>query len=842
MSTTRFELLRTWFERLVDVEEADRVGYLMRHPEIDEAMRAELLRLLAADERLLSHTALRPEAWLGAPAAESEWVGRQVGAYRIERLLGRGGMGSVYLAHRGDGSIAQQVAIKLVRAEVLDPHTIARFRLERQVLALMRHPNIAALLDAGELPDGSPYVVMEYVEGEPIMAWARARRLDLRARLDLFLKVCDAVGFAHRNLIVHRDLKPGNVLVTAQGEPKLLDFGIAKPLVSTLGEIEIQETGTAQRYFSAPNAAPEQLRGEPVTPACDVYGLGALLYELLTDLKPLDLSNLTPGEMERRILHEDPVAPSRRVHNKKLRGDLDAIVMRCLRKAPGDRYDAVPDLAQDLHAHLSGFPVTARRGGSGYRLRRFAGRHRFGLAATAALLVLALVGAGVWFRQYRATIAQQSRADQMTTLIMDAIEAADPGGGNAKDFTVRDLFDRIIERAANVPTAQVDEQHVRLLVALSEIQTRISLPQRALQVLEHVQLSQWPDEVKELVLHARVEAMYSLGQWTEALKLVDIALPLARDRERIAEWKLMHSSIINAQGEPEAALAILETLDLSAMPVKLRHETQVSLARIHSMTGEFVKAEAEINAVLDEQTRLFGPDYPELYRTYDVLFGVGLEKQGMDLDLSDTALQRMLALTEKRYSRNSMRYAQTLLKQAALMSWRDQSEASLETSLEALEIMKRVCGDSHPDVAVLHFNISGAYNGMGDVPNTLHHLHAAVEIGNRALLPSDQKLLFFRGVHASMLAEAGQFSEALTRASRARQDAERYPGLLESPYYPISVLVEAVATHALSPTPEAAAKLAETYKRVAALEFKPPASDIRGMLAKLVEQQGLAAP
>jgi tetratricopeptide (TPR) repeat protein len=439
---------------------------------------------------------------------------------------------------------------------------------------------------------------------------------------------------------------------------------------------------------------------------------------------------------------------------------------------------------------------------------------------------------------------QQSRADRMTTLIMEAIAAADPEGGNAKDMKVRDLFDRIIERAAKVPAARTDEQHLRLLVTLSEIQTRIGLPERALQVLEGVQLAPWSDEDRELVLHARVEAMYPLGRYAEALKLIDIAFPLVRDGNRRIEWKLTQSRILYAQGEPEAALAILETLDPSAMPMKLRHETLVSIARIHSMTGEFVKAEGEINAVLEEQIRMFGPDYPKLRETYEVLYGVGLEKKGMDLDLSDSAIQRMLELTEKLYSRDSKPYADTLLKQAALLSWRGQSNASLKTSLEALEIMKRVVGDAHPDVAVLHFNISGAYNDMGDAPNTMRHLHEAVEVGNRALLPSDQKLLFFRGVHAAMLAETGEFAEALTRAGRARQDAERFPVLLDNPWYPISVLTEAIAAHAVKPTPETAEKLKSTYARIAAIEFQPPmpANALRGMLAKIVEKQGLAGP
>ena len=843
--------LQSLFAAALDMPEAVRAEFLERECVGDPELLRELLDLLAADAQLAGMTARAAFDAGRLLADEVALIGQRIGVYEIDRALGRGGMGSVYLAHRVDGSVEQQVAIKVVRRELLASNAVARFHLERQVLASLRHPNIAVLFDAGELADHSPYAVMEYVDGETITAYADARALDIGQRIALFLKVCDAVAFAHRNLVVHRDLKPNNVLVTFAGEPKLLDFGIAKPLASVIGTTPVFETADAHRFFSPHNAAPEQLRNEPITLACDVYGLGTLLYELLTGNVPLDLCGCSPGEAERRILHDDPKPPSenfaeslsveiRRERAGDLRGDLDAIILKCLRKPADARYATVEQLVDDLRAWSEGFPVAARRGGSGYRFRRFIGRHRFAFAALGAVLLIGGAGAISWWTQYRATVVQQSRADQMTTLIMQSIEAADPGGGNAKDMKVRDLFDRIIERAANVPNAQMDEQHVRLLVTLSEIQTRIGLPERALQVLEKVQLSQWSDEVQELVLHARVEAMYLLDQRAEAMQLVDIALPLARDPDRIVEWKLTKSQIHNAQGEAEAALAILDTLEPPAMPAKLRHKTLVTLAGVHMVTGEFEQAEREIEAVLEEQTRLFGPEYPELWRTYDVLNTLGIEKG--DWDLCQTAIQSMLALAEKLYSRNSMRYAQTLLKQAGLASWREDYDASLKSSLEALDIMQPLVGNSHPDVATLHFNISGAYEGKDDLPNTLHHLHEAIEGAERAFLHSDRRLLFFRVVYATKLAQAGRFADALACATRAKQDAERYPELLESPHYPLSKLAMAVATHALRPTPETTKILAETYAAVAALDFQSQAVVIRGMLAKLVEQQGIAAP
>ncbi len=310
MTSMDFNLVKHWFEQLADLAEPERTQFLREHPDIDDDTRYHLMQLLNADVQLAGHTARSAIKSTGLPALDDSMIGQRIGAYTLDRSLGRGGMGSVFLAHRADGSIEQQVAIKIVRPEVLDQHTIARFHLERQVLALLKHPNIATLLDTGALDDGSPYVVMEYIEGESITTHANAREIGVRARLELFLKVCDAVALAHRNLIVHRDIKPGNVLVTTEGQPKLLDFGIAKPMLGVIDAIDIQDTTGAQRFFSPHNAAPEQLRDGPITPACDVYGLGALLYELLTGNKVLDLTGLAPGEMEQKVLHEDPRPPS----------------------------------------------------------------------------------------------------------------------------------------------------------------------------------------------------------------------------------------------------------------------------------------------------------------------------------------------------------------------------------------------------------------------------------------------------------------------------------------------------------------------------------------------------
>lgn len=409
------------FERLVDLPPDQQQRFLTEHCADDAGLLTELRELLAADQRVgamtarpladaLAHTVLS-----AAPAAS---LSRQrVGPFELREELGHGGMGVVFRAERIDGSVEQQVAIKFVRRELLNPEVRARFQLERQTLAAMDHPNIARLLDAAELDDGTPYYAMEYVHGVPISHYCEQQQLSLRERIQLFRTVCDAVAYAHRNLVVHRDLKPGNILVTEHGVPKLLDFGIAKPLQPTGAGTLAEQTATAQRYFSPLYAAPEQLLGEAISVGCDVYALGLLLCECLTGHRAFDFAGLSPGQIERLITQVPPPPPSQIANQhgaspqrqRQLRDDLDGIVLRCLRKAVRERYASVEQLAADLDNYLAGRPVEARGGQLWYRTRKFV-RRNWVPVATGSLAVLALVGGVVAFA-VQARIAEQRAAE-----------------------------------------------------------------------------------------------------------------------------------------------------------------------------------------------------------------------------------------------------------------------------------------------------------------------------------------------------------------------------------------------------------------------------------------------
>ena len=334
-------------------------------------------------------------------AAEETRLDRRCGPYRLVRLLGRGGMGLVYLAERADGEVEQRAAIKFLRRGVDEPAFQDRFLRERQILGALSHPGIARLLDAGQSDDGQPYLAMDYIEGTPIDIYAG--KLDVRGKLNLFLQVSDAVSYAHRNLIVHRDLKPTNILVDSNGRTKLLDFGIAK-LLDTAQD----QTQTGERLLTPEYASPEQVRGGAQTTATDVYQLGAVLYKLLTGSSPHVFRERSPGAMELAICVNEPEAASSL--NSSISRDLDFVLGKALRKMPDERYPSVEDMADDLRAFLEWRPVRARSGNTWYRVRKFTRRYR--LAVAAAALVFASLSAGLYATN-RERVAAQRRFEQV---------------------------------------------------------------------------------------------------------------------------------------------------------------------------------------------------------------------------------------------------------------------------------------------------------------------------------------------------------------------------------------------------------------------------------------------
>jgi eukaryotic-like serine/threonine-protein kinase len=489
---SRGEHLQSLFHAALEQPPALRADFVRAQAPDDPALQEDVLSLIAADEagrdRFL--IPISPAAIRTASPAD-RWIGARLGAYRITRRIGAGGMGAVYEAVRATDDFEHRVAIKLIKRGMDSDLVLRRFHRERQILAGLDHPNIASLLDGGVTDDGQPFFVLEYVEGCDILEYCARRRLSTRDRLRLFLEVCGPVGYAHQNLVVHRDLKPSNILVTEGGVPKLLDFGIAKLLRADEGG-GATLTRAEHPVFSPEYASPEQIRGEPITTSADVYSLGVLLYELLTGQRPFRLGDRPLAELARIVTEESPTRPSAVAATatsdparadappcppRELAGELDSIVLMAIAKEPHRRYSSVEALAQDVRRFLDGLPVVARPSTWRYRAAKFVERHRVGVAA-AALVVVSLAAGGVatlvqWQRAEAALVLAEERlrdvrdlANSLLFEVHDAIEPL-PGATPVRALLVeRSLpyLDRLFDEAGDDPVLlrEVAEGYLRL--------------------------------------------------------------------------------------------------------------------------------------------------------------------------------------------------------------------------------------------------------------------------------------------------------------------------------------------------------------------------------------------
>jgi eukaryotic-like serine/threonine-protein kinase len=459
----RWRLVEEIFHAVVEKPSEERSAYLAEVCGEDADLRREVESLLSHEggaEGVL-RSALSDAAHR-LSLGQQNYIGSRIGPYNIVRQLGRGGMGTVYLAMRSDQHYLQTVAIKLVKSGMDSDEIAARFRNERQILANLSHPNIAVILDGGSTADGLPYMVMEYIEGQRITDFSKTRHLPLRERVLLFRSVCLAVHHAHQKLVIHRDIKPSNILVTRDGVPKLLDFGIAKLLVPELASSDLTTTVAANRLMTPDYASPEQILGETLATSSDIYSLGVVLFELLTESRPYSTAGLPPREIERIVSRETTTKPSelrdlpRRI-KKELKGDLENIVLMAMRKEPARRYKSAEQFAEDLSRYLNGQPVIARPDTPAYRAAKFIRRHMAVVGAIAGLfVVLAGVITTAWQAQQadRARSAAQREADFLSSMFL----ASTPEEAADRVVTARDLLDRGAERVdrdlASAPEAR----------------------------------------------------------------------------------------------------------------------------------------------------------------------------------------------------------------------------------------------------------------------------------------------------------------------------------------------------------------------------------------------------
>jgi eukaryotic-like serine/threonine-protein kinase len=811
----RWQRVSDLFNQALDLDPAQRETFLQQlradAPELAQAV----ARMLAADAAFATDTPPNASAAL-ADAIDAELpAGTQLGAYAIDSCLGTGGMGRVYRAHRVEGDVTQTVAIKCLRFRTPDPEFTRRFLRERRILAQLTHPNIARFLDAGTDPNGQPFVVIEYIDGVSIVDFARTQRLPLRARVELLLKVMRAVAYSHRQLIVHRDLKPGNVLVTANGEPQLLDFGIAKQLTPHDGVVTADgETALEQRAFSLGHAAPEQLRGGAVGTACDIYALGVLAYELLCAQAPLALAGLPYVQAERLVLEVFPAPPSERLRNettapdgsnttaweRALRGDLDNIVLHALKKEPNERYPTVDAFIDDLRRHLDREPISLRSGQRWYRVQRFVRRHRLavGLATT---LLLALSGGSVaLWRQNLATaaqrdtaIAQSRRAEALNGLLLNAFEAADPSRNRGNEVTAREVLDQAARR---VNDAGLDPAtRVTLLTSVADVYRTLGLAQDSAAAAQTAtaQVGDIPP-----LLHAR--ARRALAQ-----------AKLALDDVEAAEAALGSVATLLADTDQRAAFVEATERELVAMQILIaRGRAPETLDRYGAL---YARAKIELGAA-DALTIRCGMAYAAQLRimNYPKESGIlveellrsipdaGHDPSGVQLlgdwARSERAQHRLdqAALRADQYADGvRLLYGErhySYVKALDLLAKIEQDKGDLDRAIDlyrkALDVLARISiTPDSPARALALNNLANALRIAGRLEQAQDAAQQSVRMAEATLTAMHVNTATFRTTLAEILIERGAFEAALAQldqsdAAFAALQSANSPGLVRA--------------------------------------------------------------
>jgi serine/threonine-protein kinase len=659
---------------------AERSGFARRACGGDPARERQLLELIAAHDRaadwfdgfaaeLAADADLEVDAGGGRP--------RQVGAWRIVRLLGRGGMGAVYLVERADGQFEQQAALKISRDGFDDPAAMARFAAERQIVARLEHPNIARLIDGGVAADGRPYFAMELVTGLPLMEYADTGRLSIRDRLALFMTLGEAVQYAHRHLVVHRDVKPSNVLVTSEGVPKLLDFGIAKLFAPDAG-LAADGTLTRDRMMTPVYAAPEQIAGGPITTATDVYALGVVLYELLCGRRPFMSAGRSPRDLEHDVLHRAPDRPSALAADVRVRrqiaGDLDTICLMALRKEPERRYQSAQQLVDDVRRHLAGRPVSARPDTLSYRATKFIRRHAVSVLLSAAALVL-LIAAAIALAVQSARVARErDKAQQVAALLIDVFEVADPSEIRGAQVTAREVLDRGVERVERALAAQPDVQ-ADLLAVLGRVYRNLGLYERASGLT-----------ARALDLVAGLQGARSPAA--------------AATRSRLGELLYLKGDYPGAERTLRAALAAQEGVNPAGGDLAL---TLNHLGKTLQAEGKLDEAEAVLTRALSISTAAYGDSHVQVAEAVTNL-GAVMFVRGT-LDAAEPHFRRALDIRRRILGEDHPLVAAALSNLATLLSRKGDLDGARRTGLEALDAARRVYGPEHPRVATMLNNL-----------------------------------------------------------------------------------------------------------------------------------------
>lgn len=753
------------FFKVRDLPIKDRIALLDLEP--DPRVRAEVMGLLGpVPPEFLSAPAFGTDV-LRTMAGSTEldpMVGASIGPYRIEKLLGAGGMGAVYLGTRADGAFEQKVAIKVVRRGMDTDEILRRFHFERQTLAQLKHPNIAVLHDGGSLPDGRPYLVMEFVDGIPLTTYCRQNGLDTTDRLRLFRLVCAAVQFAHQNLVIHRDLKPSNILVTTDGIPKLLDFGIAKVLAQ--GSDSATVTIKDEQRLTPEYASPEQVDGRPVTTTSDIYSLGVILYEMLAGRTPYQFKTRTAAEIQ-RVRKTSPQRPSTVAGDpspgnastarlrRELRGDLDTIVLMAMRNEPERRYASAEQLAADIDRYMRGLPVIARRDTLWYRTGKFLRRRA--LASSLAGLMLLATGAGIAAVMWQANEAARQRdeafvardqQEAVARFLHDVLASADPFGAGAR-ATVRQVLDAASDRI----DGELRDQ------PLVQANIRSTIGMAYLGLGENAQSEK----------HIR-------NAYEQRLAL------LGPDHHDVAESKVDLAALLFAQQKFDEAESLLREALTTFRNLRGGHNLDV--ARVQSELGVILlakgrvdEAAAELLSAIDIREKESSLGNLALAENLSNLASV--RRAQKRFDQAEELMGRCLKIYGSLVHETHPNIALSTSKLAAIVHTRGDLNRAEPLYLRAIELELLTLGKDHPEYATTLSSFGALHLSKGNPKEALLALTESLRI-RRALFPaSDTRVLRTQLLLADTFvaleqpdAAAAEFARALEVARTGSVDAE----------------------------------------------------------------------
>jgi eukaryotic-like serine/threonine-protein kinase len=803
----RWQQIQSLFEQLVDMEGAERVAHLDKSCGNDSDLRMSIQSLLtldaAGEDPLLDAVGAAAESLL--EDHRDRLIGTRVGPYRIVSILGHGGMSTVYRGERDDSQYHQTVAIKVLQHASVHPRLRSRLHSERHILATLDNPSIARLIDSGDLEDGTPYLVMEFVDGEPIDVYCDTRTLFIRERIELFIAVCGAVHYAHRNLVVHRDIKASNIFVTEEGAPKLLDFGIAKLLAPESLSHTLPVTRLQERILTPENAAPEQVLGRAITTATDTYSLGVLLYLLLTGRSPYRLLSYSQLQLERAICMDDPTRPSQMVVSKlkgesdadrsrisdrrglspqrlrtRLSGDLDAIVAMAMRKEPDRRYTSVEALAEDLRRHLSGQPVRARQGDWRYNSAKFLRRNLLPVVATASLFIgLATIAGVTLWQNHRigvardATAQERDRAQQVSAFMVDVFSRADPFNAQGRQDTAKDLLAQGAEKIKANLNLQ-PEVRAQLLESIGLADRRQGLSETAIPLFEQaVNIRRGAQTVDSPRLAAALanlaQAQADAGRFVGAEANIQLALSLSQGGNappsaETADILFQYGHfLLTAKSDPERASKLFtEALNIYRSVPGDQHlaiaATLGSLATPAIWSGDFVVAEQYQREGLNLLRSTVSHNYPDYATSLEGL-GYILTERGKYAE-AEQILNEALQIERGDFGEDNQRVASIEANLGTIYQREGNPVRAMAVTEDALRIVTTRLGPTHYLVGYFLDALANLYLTADNWTAAENYAHQALAIYAQSLPARHSYVAATRHLIGEALLRRGQFAAA----------------------------------------------------------------------------------